>query len=681
MSKTKGLRPVFAWLAVVSIGLLLALASLYLARKAGTLNNVQHSLCLNIESTSGGVTQLFRSSIPGAFSEKQSDSQELTAGAQRICFGLTIGERFLRWDPNNVASQMRVHHAEVNFWGLKQSLPIDQFALAYGVTQKAATPAADWVFENADPQTHLEISEALIARELIYSAALLALVYCLLIGFVAFILKKLIHDKSVAYRIAAFAAVLLITINQLTGLIAVGDGAGWDGNAYLTLLFDWKASGHIPDTDPYRMSRLAGFFPVVAAEFLFDLPKTQLLHTQMLFNVLGISIAAGLFVDYLRKIGISSKAAVQYTVALLLTWPMLVLPTYYPLLSDHAAILLSCLSLWCFAHKRYAYLLLSCLISPLIMPALFLLPMMLLAFSKSDAPTSWINRLALKKRSRIVLFLGLAAAMITYACHWFSRISDNELLHVGSTLAPGLPHLRILSSAYLLAALTLVAWLWSRLAEPSAALAALSLQRLLLALAAAACGHAILYFGLDWSQGFRGPELMQNIFYQGLNTPLKPILAHFIYFGPCFIIALQLLCASNRVTPQARPIQIALLGFLPVLLVGSESRQWIAILPFIVAFVAQSNISEKRRKLLLYYSLFMAAPLFWLAESVSKAWSLGLPTSDPLWQLYFGRNGPWMSQTTYLVSALALFGFVAAWWLTRSSIRRSSPKAGQSLSD
>jgi hypothetical protein len=271
-----------------------------------------------------------------------------------------------------------------------------------------------------------------------------------------------------------------------------------------------------------------------------------------------------------------------------------------------------------------------------------------------------------------VVFLGIATAMVAFALNWFGRISDSELLHRGYSLAPGVPQWRLLSSVYLISALTLVAWLWSRLLEHNSAMAAYSVKWFMMAGVAAACGHAGLYIGIDWDKGFGGPKLLRNMFYQGLNTPFKPIIAHFVYFGPCFIIVLRLLCLPDQPSVSRRPLQIAVMGFLPLLLVGSESRQWIAILPFLVAYVAQSDLSDRQQRLLLFASIILATPLFWLAKSVAQAFFADMPMTDPLWQFYFGRHGPWMSHDTYLIATLALSAFVTAWWFTRSPAVKTS---------
>jgi hypothetical protein len=619
--------------------------------------------------------QLFRSTIAEGFTEQQSESKPLNQGIQTVCFPVSIGERFLRWDPNNIASSMQINQASVSFHGFRQSLALDLLdSNSHGIKYLAPNKRTlDFYFTNDDPQITFEISDSIRNKEILYGTLLLALALTITLCLVRQLFNKLVIEKNPAYRMAALGIIALVLVHQITGVIAVGNGTGWDGNAYLDLLFTWKHSGHLPDTDPYRISRLASIFPTVASEFLFDLTRTQLLYIQMAFNVLWIGIALGLFLDYLLKSGLPLKPATQYTLILLLTWPVLVLSTYYPMLSDHLAILLSCFCLWCFAHKRFGWLMITCLLSPLVMPGLFLLPLTLLTFSSTEQEASRINQFVFNRNSRLLVFAGLAVAMITYSCLWFARISDEELLHAGSTLAPGLPRIRWFSSAYLIGSLALIAWLWSKLLEKNGALSVFSTRRFSLALCAAVLGHAILYFGLDWDKGFKGPNLLQNMFYQGLNAPFKPLLSHFVYFGPCFIIALQLLFLSASSAWHLQPVKIAILGFLPLLVIGSESRQWVAILPFLIAYVAQFDFSKNRRRLMLLGSVLLSVPLFWLGTAVTTANSMQLPTTAPLWQLYFGRYGPWMSQTTYLISAIALLVFVVAWVLTRTPSAKLKP--------
>ena len=470
---------------------------------------------------------------------------------------------------------------------------------------------------------------------------------------------------------AIFAMGILIIIYQFSGIIAVGGGAGWDGSAYLNLLFDWKQSGHLPDADPYRMSRLPGFTPLIALAFLINLSAEQLIHIQVALNIIGYGVALGLFLDYLLRCGIPLKAATQYSMMMLLSWPILVMPTYYPLLSDHFATIISCISLWCFSKKYRASLLAICLLSPLVMPGLFLLPLTLLAFSSTQESNILLSRWTTSTQFKITVFTALSLTMVSFTYSLLSRISDSELLNTGSSIAPGLPHLRTLSTIYVLTALIVVAWLWSNHFSKNEFISKLSIQWLILALLASVAGHAILYFGLNWNNGFRGPNLWQNMLFQSINSPFKPLISHFIYFGPLFIAALVLLFRPTDSTRLHYPVKIAILGFLPILAIGSETRQWVALLPFLAAFVAQSGITSKMRKLILVFSVLLALPLFWLAGSVEKAVSLKLPMTEPLWQLYFGRHGPWMSYTTYLISGALMLVFFTSWLLAKD---KTAPK-------
>ncbi|WP_460145100.1 hypothetical protein [Pseudomonas sp. S2_A02] len=656
-----------AWLVFPCVCLLFSLASLYLAKVTGALDSTRHNICFNIDSSANGLTQAFTSRTPEAFNEHQSTSKVLTQGRQKVCFPVTIGERFIRWDPNNNYSSMLINQASVTFLGLNQPLALDQLiSKTSGITNSEPKQTELLLhFTDPDPQIIFEIGDSIRYKELLYSAIILTIAYALALYIANLLVKKLIIEKIPAYRMAIFAIIALTLTHQFTGVIAVGDGAGWDGNAYLNLIFDWKQSEHFPDTDPYRMSRLPGFAPLIALEFLHDFSRQQLIQIQVILNIIGFGAASGFFLDYLMRSGLSLKKANEYTLMMLLSWPVMVMSTYYPLLSDHLAIIFSCFSLWCFSKKHRASLLVLCLISPLVMPGLFLLPFTLLAFSSTQESNGWLSRWATSPQFKIVLFLLFSIIMTSFTYSSLNQISDTELLNIGLSIAPGLPNLKKLSFMYVLCALIVVSWLWSNHFPQKEFFSNLSINWLLLALFASIFGHAALYFGLNWNTGFKGPNLWQNMIFQSLNAPLKPLISHFVYFGPLFIVALALLFRSTDSKRLHYPVKIAILGFLPILAIGSETRQWVAILPFLVAFIAQYGIKSRIRKLILGFSVLLAAPLFWLPGSVERAFALKLPMTEPLWQLYFGRHGPWMSYTTYLISGALMLVFIAFWMLAK----------------
>ncbi|WP_449105009.1 hypothetical protein [Pseudomonas mohnii] len=231
MSKKTAWRPVFVWLLLAFGCAFLSLTSIYIAKITGALGSTQHDVCFSITSSAEGVTQLFRSTTPEIFNEQQSDSKALTKGTQTICFTVSLGEKYLRWDPSNFTSTMQIDQSIVNFYGLRQLLPLKQLASnSRGITSSSAMDPS-WIlnFANDDPQIYFEVGDSIRQKELLYAAILITLAYGLTLIGIIFLLKKLILEKNPAYCMAIFAMGTLIIIYQFSGIITVGDGAGWDG--------------------------------------------------------------------------------------------------------------------------------------------------------------------------------------------------------------------------------------------------------------------------------------------------------------------------------------------------------------------------------------------------------------------------------------------------------------------
>ncbi|VEF12179.1 Uncharacterised protein [Pseudomonas fluorescens] len=652
--------------------LLTLIASIAIGKLAGVFGRMQHSVCVTAVSSDSGITQLFYSDRAAEFSEENSQSAIIHAGQQKVCFTTGTGAKFLRWDPNNNPATMVVKRITINFWGLKQKLDLQQLEPSLSVSK---TPDSEsdtaYAFNDNDPQIYFTLPSTFSHIENLACVLILWLSLTTTAVFTGHVFKEALLRKKPAYLMGVFTVIALILVYQITGKIAVNDGAGWDGQTYLGLLVQWKNTGVVPN-DPYRISRIIGFLPLVLAEFSFGLSISKLIVMQTVLNIVGIGIGVGFFMDYLLKCGLPLKRAFQYSVLLLASWPVLVMSTYYPILSDHLAIILTCVGLWCHVEKRFLGLAAICAISPFIMPGYFLVPFILLCLPNQPQALTAFSRFSLSTKWRIATFVALSIAMILYVVTWMLKIDDDTLLHKGLYLTPAWLDLRLVSSVLVVAALVVIAWAWSSQLKNNGIFAHFSMKWSLLAVGAVAVGHAALYIGLDWNSGFRGPPLIENMLYQALNAPLKPLAAHFVFFGPVFVATLFLLFKAQQPTNTTYAIKAILLAFMPIFAIGSESRQWISVLPLFFAFAAQSNISDVRTRLLLWFSALMALPLFWLANSVADASSSGLPMSDLKWQLYFGRQGPWMSQPVYLSSLAIMFVFVTLWfWPTVKSDKKA----------
>lgn len=567
---------------------------------------------------------------------------------------------------------MIIKKININFWGLKQELDLEKIEPSASVLKiESSDGSIGYKFTDNDPQIYFTAPNTFSRIEHFACTLILWFGISLIVPLMTHVFKQAFRNKKPAYLMGVFTVIALILVYQITGKIAVNNGAGWDGQNYLELLIQWKNTGIVPN-DPYRISRVIGFLPLVLTEFVFGLSISKLIFLQTILNIVGIGIAIGFFMDYLLKCGLPLKKAYQYSTALLLSWPVLVMSTYYPILSDHLAIILTCVSLWCHIEKRFYILAAICIISPFVMPGYFLIPFILLCLPNQPQPLNALSRFSLSKKWRVATFVMLSAAMTLYIVARMVKIDDDVLLHKGSSLTPAMLDLRAVSSIFVVASFVLIAWTWSNQFKNNAIFSHLSIKWLIVALGSFAVGHAMLYFGLDWNSGFRGPNLIENMLYQALNAPIKPLVAHFVFFGPVFIGSLFLLLSTQNSTDITYAVKAILLAFLPILAIGSESRQWISVLPLFFAFVAQSNISKAKTRLIFWFSIFLIIPLFWLENSVADAFATDLPMSDLKWQFYFGRQGPWISQSVYTGALLAMLCFASLWaWSTAGSTKKA----------
>lgn len=127
---------------------------------------------------------------------------------------------------------------------------------------------------------------------------------------------------------------------KLVGLIPVNAGAGWDGAVYLEYL-NKLVHGQRVEGDPYRLTRLPGFLPAAVALALGVGPDA-VAPLQSVFNAVLLSAMAAVCYVTLAKRVDRPSIALCATGTLYFTWPYLVSPVYYPLLSDHPALALAC---------------------------------------------------------------------------------------------------------------------------------------------------------------------------------------------------------------------------------------------------------------------------------------------------------------------------------------------------
>ncbi|MDZ4295151.1 MAG: hypothetical protein U1C47_24905 [Hydrogenophaga sp.] len=446
---------------------------------------------------------------------------------------------------------------------------------------------------------------------------------------------------------------------QITGRIPLAEGAGFDGSLYLRYV-QTIATGSLLDTGPYRLSRMLGFMPAVLAA-LAGLQGQGLLLFQSILNSLLLAISLGMFLHMLLDWGLSKRTAWIAIACLGLSWSWLVMPVFYPMLSDHTALVVAVLSLWAWNKNRTASLSILAFASVWIMPGLFFIPM-ILACIPFELRASVEPLTTLRPVFRWGLQVLIALPLIA-VCFIAFQMEDAEIAAHPRGFDVAWLSLKHVSMACLLLSIVAIWFAWTRLLTQRWFWSSLSLRGMILTIGASAVSLLLLAFVLDWDSGFRGPPLLQNMLFQSLAAPFKPLVAHFLFFGPIVPIAIALVLQWSVSTPESKlephlGLAVVVLAFLPFLLMGSESRQWIAVFPVCVAWLAVRLRSAWRLLPFMLMTVVMLVPVATLKPTLMQAVVSQLPISHPDWQAYFGRIGPWMSRDSYFNGLVGLSSFV-----------------------
>ena len=470
------------------------------------------------------------------------------------------------------------------------------------------------------------------------------------------------HKKNILI-VGLVVVCVFYFVHLIIGYIPVNNGSGFDGLVYLNYIQSLGLGSSIKN-DPYRTLRMSGFLPLIAAS-AFGFSQKALIELQAFLNIGMFSIAAALFYDSLHKLKVKQETAIISVVVLVASWPFLVMPVFYPVLSDNVALAFSCVCLWCWTKSYQWVIYIFCAYFLWLHPGLFLIPFIFAAMPlKMNSSISE----QVKYGFWPSLFFIISAIFLVFGMVYdIVKIRTGDIIdHVnGSGIRSGngqiaLPDLIPLSGIVMIFALLIVLWAFIRLISDRNTWKSISPSGLFFASLFIATSGLVMFKSLDWSSGMNGPPILWFMKLQSLAAPLKPLVSHFVNYGPVIILSILSILRSvfRNKTSIPKALLVTLIVFLPFLLFGSESRQWIGIFPIAVAVFALANYSRWQRICCLVFSLIVLFPAFWLKDGLSKAVESQLSFQSPQWQLYFGRMGPWMSVETYEIGLLGLIIFL-----------------------
>jgi len=492
------------------------------------------------------------------------------------------------------------------------------------------------------------------------------------------------YIKSSNTKILFFISVVVVVIASIAfvPLIPVNGGRGWDGAVYFSIV-ESLCSGHLGrGGDPYYFFRTGSILHLLPIQKAFESPQLTLSAARFFssfFATTGVLLAVAASLNSFPKTPKNVYSHILVGLASCATFAVFVMPSFYPVLSDHLGIFVSgaCLYAWRVWNglKLKMFLIFSSAFSILVMPPLFLIPFFFLLF-----PNSRSNRDT--KKFRMLLLLRIILKKLCSSTSWTlvkislpiislftifllaTSVTDQVLVCRPQGTFAGLIELKFISLIILSLSLSVIAFLFLQAFQKILPYINIT-NFVLVILIVAVLLYAFTLLPLSWNSGFKGPKLLDNLLLQGLCSPLSSVPAIFSYYGPIgimgimsgFILSFQK--SKERCYYEARVVTTLALLFSFFLFFGNESRQFICVFPiliFLSCWVLNGNL------LVLIYSSLFSISLLFIGNPIDA--NLELATSQKMdfmawpWQSYFGHQGPWMSIVSRLLWSQLLILFL-----------------------
>ncbi len=463
------------------------------------------------------------------------------------------------------------------------------------------------------------------------------------------------HLDGLSGRHVAIVVVALMFLTYFwIGFIPLHDGAGWDGNDYVAYV-QMLASGVPITNDPYRLVRMSGFLQLMPFAWRGE-GKETLIFIQLLFDIGCMAIGTGCLFSCLRTLGVTPHKAILSVALFTFSWAGLVMPVFYPLLSDNLAIPFCCIALWCWVNQKTIALHIICAWFAWLFPALFVVPLGLIVFPYAHKNTTTFHITHSKRLQKSLFAVFLVVGLAAYH-HFMKDITDmriaTHIISGGKTALVGFIPISILIQSVIIG---LLAWIAASIACSPQLYRGLSVKGLVLGACTVGISFLTMRTLIDFSTGFQGPPLLDNLMMQSAGAPLKPWISHFLYFGFCVLLVAVYCVRWSFNGDRNVPISLLVIFtlFSPLLSFGSESRQWIGIFPVAIVIYALMEINWRQQVFMAILAVLSLFTLFGLREASQTAveHTLGLQSSE--WQYYFGRQGPWMSVESYESGVVAL---------------------------
>ena len=447
--------------------------------------------------------------------------------------------------------------------------------------------------------------------------------------------------------------------------IQINNSLGWDGGTYANITIDLQEHITVMEKhlDHYYFQRIFPCAIVWCACKLIasNLTPSDILHGFLWLNSFCILLSLFFYLKIADLYRLNLLVKWLGFSALFLCFPVIKFPFYYPILSDTTAYCIGFAAFYYYSRSNLLGLAICGLIGAFTYPTLLYSILLLILFPISPLP-------ATPKGMHDKLLTFVILLLVYFAFHVL--IAPGPLN--GSN--------QIDAKLYLFSVLALAVYFYRYISVLKPSLGSmwqgmqnLRRSRLLFALLLLVAVKGAMYIFTTGKSTYQFDDFISNILYQSLVNPLAFIVSHTMYFGPAVLLIVCLYRAFSEELQRMGVGAILFVGTYLLIGIGTESRQFIAAVPFFFCVLLKVlNRANLRKKHVLVFSLLCVfLSRFWYPINIRKFEGRYI---DFPYQHYFMIQGPWMSNRMYLLQGgITLAIFLWTWTFTNKLKDGMSP--------
>ena len=450
--------------------------------------------------------------------------------------------------------------------------------------------------------------------------------------------------------------------------IPVIKGLGWDGatlgKVAMTFFDDSK-----PFLDPYRVSRIGPSVITAYTMKWFDMTgdEDDVIFVFRVMNGMCLVAASYFWAGIVRTLGISRRGGWLGFIGLFGSFAALKMAWYCPVLTDMPALMLTVALLFFHLRRNFVGVLATAILAAFTWPTTFYAALLLFLFPKIPPHLT-------PEQVRFSKPVGALAGALFGELVIYQLFKADAELHgaVVPHLQNGWPSLFWLSAIVaglfvaggtmpLFRSLACV-----RLDDVRSLLTRWFVVRVALAAGVFYEVRAVYERLAGRSNKLAGDFIVTRLIYESTQRPFVFLVAHVIYLGPVVLLAVLVWPMAARAVHDHGYSLVGLCLGLVVLLLGSESRSMMTVVPVMVAFTvlavdARGGFNGRKVWLVGAWALFVSR--IWMpvdGAALMTKHQLAFPA-----QRYFMNFGPWIGDNAFFIwiALTAVTGLMLLWLL------------------